>query len=34
MTIEDGMVMAALAIDSGDALRALDRYVSLTGAVS
>ena len=33
-TIEDGMEMAAQAIDSGDALRALDRYVSLTGAVS
>ena len=33
-TIEDGMEMAAQAIDSGDALGTLDRYVSLTGAVS
>ena len=33
-TIEDGMELAAQAIDSGDALRTLDRYVSLTGAVS
>ena len=33
-TIEDGMEMAAQAIDSGEALRTLDRYVSLTGAVS
>ena len=31
-TIEDGMEMAAQAIDSGDALRTLDRYVALTGA--
>ena len=31
-SIRDGMEMAAQAIDSGDALRTLDRYVALTGA--
>ena len=31
-SIDDGMEMAAQAIDSGEALRTLDRYVSLTGA--
>ena len=31
-SIRDGTEMAAQAIDSGDALRTLDRYVSLTGA--
>ena len=31
-SISDGIEMAALAIDSGDALRTLDRYVALTGA--
>ena len=31
-SIDDGIEMAAQAIDSGDALGTLDRYVSLTGA--
>ena len=31
-SIDDGIEMAAQAIDSRDAIRTLDRYVSLTGA--
>ena len=31
-SIDDGIEMATQAIDSGNALRTLDRYVSLTGA--
>ena len=32
-SIDDGMEMAAQAIDSGKALETLDRYVALTGAM-